>query len=355
MGSGDHAFTTEGFGGRNRVWFGGRSITGPSLRGIVLSFGTIALTAILAIVITFPWLLQNHKAFGIPVFVIFLLALLTSLQSGFLTGTTDPGIIPRSLTPPFDMLRTPGSPRERHIVLRGRTITVKYCETCQIWRPPHASHCSTCDNCVERFDHHCPYISGCVGRRNYRSFLTFISSTALLSATSIAAAILHLVFKVREFRRPEDVDLGEAFRTALGDQATAANFVVILVALFGSLFTTGLTGFHAYLMWNNVTTAESFKKANRNSACDEDDYRGLRAIIYLCTVPRPESRITADYNGPRYPDEEEIYSLIRKQIEEERQRNGSASGAAKHLGATSTRVPSALSRVIPLPTDVHQV
>lgn len=62
----------------------------------------------------------------------------------------------------------------------------RYCETCQIYRPPRASHCSSCNNCVEVFDHHCPFVNNCVGKRNYRFFVAFL-------ATMMIALILMIV------------------------------------------------------------------------------------------------------------------------------------------------------------------
>ena len=108
---------------------------------------------------TFYWLIQDF---------IFL----------FMTSGRDPGIIPRNSRPPeadeFDMNtpslewvnnRTPNVkiPRIKDVKVNGLTVKVKFCDTCLLYRPPRASHCSICNNCVQKFDHHCPWVGQCIG------------------------------------------------------------------------------------------------------------------------------------------------------------------------------------------------
>ena len=95
-----------------------------------------------------------------------------------LTSAQDPGIVPRNLHPPEEEFRydtstsveiggrqTPSLqfPRTKEVVVNGMPVRVKYCDTCMLYRPPRCSHCSICNNCVERFDHHCPWVGQCIG------------------------------------------------------------------------------------------------------------------------------------------------------------------------------------------------
>lgn len=92
----------------------------------------------------------------------------------FTAAARDPGIVPRaSHSPEEDTLSltdTPGRlhfPRVKEVIVNGMPVKVKYCETCMVYRPPRCSHCSICNNCVERFDHHCPWVGQCIGKVSY--------------------------------------------------------------------------------------------------------------------------------------------------------------------------------------------
>lgn len=118
-----------------------------------------------------------------------------------ITSARDPGIIPRSLHPPEpeddgyvssissdwpgSQNGPPGVPPTKDTMVNGVIVKIKYCQTCMLYRPPRCSHCSICNNCVERFDHHCPWVGQCIGKvcfislnphfsLNLRSFFIFL-------------------------------------------------------------------------------------------------------------------------------------------------------------------------------------
>ena len=67
---------------------------------------------------------------------------------------------------------------------------VLLCADCEVVRTDRSRHCSICNRCVERFDHHCPWVNNCVGINNHGVFMSFlVSMLTLLILTTISMII----------------------------------------------------------------------------------------------------------------------------------------------------------------------
>jgi palmitoyltransferase ZDHHC13/17 len=79
--------------------------------------------------------------------------------------------------------------------------TGSLCPECAVLRTPRSRHCVLCQRCVDRFDHHCPWVNNCIGRRNYKQFYLFLVSQVLFLIFTLVASCCY--FHLELFRSDE--------------------------------------------------------------------------------------------------------------------------------------------------------
>lgn len=254
--------TYQTWKGSNIFFLGGRVIFGPDVRSVFLSiFLLVAPVAVFCVFVARKLLDEFAHHLGILVMVIAIVFTSYVVILLLLTSGRDPGIIPRNTHPPepeiMDQSLEIGSsqtpqlrlPRIKEVMVNGMTVKVKYCDTCMLYRPPRCSHCSICDNCVERFDHHCPWVGQCIGRRNYRFFFMFVSSATLLCIYVFGFCWVYVV----KIKNSEESSIWGALIK------TPASIVLIIYTFICVWFVGGLTVFHLYLISTNQSTYENFR------------------------------------------------------------------------------------------------
>ncbi|KAM7276953.1 hypothetical protein ACFE04_018819 [Oxalis oulophora] len=277
---GDSSKTTRAYQfwpGNNVFFFHGRLVCGPDPRGLVLTIVSIFLSSW---IFTFyvSDVLPNHSIFILTIFVILTITVLVNL---FLVSATDPGIIPRNNEESAEEIgNTNNGSRRKKININGVEVRLKYCRICKIYRPPRSCHCAVCNNCVEKFDHHCPWIGQCIALRNYRFYLPFITS-------ALVFFVYILIFSCWRIHQRIVKD-GSGFLGMLGkcpETVALASFSFI-----ASWFLGGLTTYHTYLVAVNQTAFENFRERYVNSLNPHD--KGLMSNIEeVFCAPMPIRRV----------------------------------------------------------------
>ncbi|KAL8147413.1 putative protein S-acyltransferase 1 [Apium graveolens] len=238
--------------GYNRFACGGRLVFGPDGLSVALSAIMIAVPSIVFCLKMFQNLPKTSTIYGHSVLIVGIVLFVLVFVLLFIICGSDPGIVPRcSWSPDSETSSTLSMssrkiPRSREEIVNGQTIRVKFCDTCKIYRPPRASHCSVCNNCVLKFDHHCPWVGQCIGIRNYRVFILFVtSSTVLCIYVFTFTLLIHVADQEGSFWRSLSTDV--------------LSIIIIAYCFMIIWFIGGLTVFHFYLICTNQTTNENFR------------------------------------------------------------------------------------------------
>jgi palmitoyltransferase ZDHHC9/14/18 len=181
-------------------------------------------------------------------------------------------------------------------------VPVKYCKTCDIWRPPRCYHCRVCDNCVETLDHHCVWLNNCVGRRNYRYFFGFVSTGTFLGLMLSFASLGHVV----SYSNQHDV----SFRSAIN--SCRVPFAMFIYGLLAMPYPAALSVYHLGLVSKGETTREylasrRFPKAERHRPFTQGSF--IKNWISVLVRPKPPT-----------------YLHFKKEFEEGDQRFGARRG-----------------------------
>ncbi|GAA0138442.1 protein modifying enzyme [Lithospermum erythrorhizon] len=266
-GVGDAADDAEDGGGELRIYqtwkgsniflFHGRLIFGPDGRTLLLTISLIVVPVAVFCIFVARKLIDDFSGhWGITIMIVVIFFTICDIVALLLTSARDPGIVPRNAHPPeteveLSPLGTPPSrlPRSKNVNANGVIVKVKYCDTCMLYRAPRCSHCSICNNCVDKFDHHCPWIGQCIGLRNYRFYFMFVSTSTMLCLFIHGFCWVY----VKKIMNSEKTTIWKALID------TPASIVLIIYTFLLVWFVGGLTIFHLYLISTNQSTYENFR------------------------------------------------------------------------------------------------
>jgi len=128
---------------------------------------------------------------------------------------------------------------------------LRFCRTCNRYKPDRAHHCRICDRCILRMDHHCPWIANCVGFNNYKFFLLFLFYGSVCCAFVLGVMARRFIKCFRPV-----IDIHYFFK---------ADLWIILAYLLATFLFFALFiffCFHLSLVFNCLSTIELREKRN---------------------------------------------------------------------------------------------
>ena len=184
-----------------------------------------------------------------PLLIIFGILAVMQLFSFMLAAVIDPGYVKKD--PNIDFQE-----------LLNKTDPFNLCPEWEIIRTPRSRHCNICNRCVERFDHHCPYLNNWVGYRNHKFFLMFISLLVINISYIFGLTIYAIVLGFDKDRYIIDIPI------YIKPLFYVACSIIIAISCFFLPFTSILSIVHSLNFCKNRTTNERF--SNRHNDGDNN-------------------------------------------------------------------------------------
>ncbi|KAK3327341.1 Palmitoyltransferase PFA3 [Cercophora scortea] len=184
------------------------------------------------------WLGRSAALFGITLYILLNWCYTTAVFTPPGSTTNDNG---------YSTLPTHAPPTASSFTVKSNG-EFRFCKKCQARKPDRAHHCSTCRRCVLKMDHHCPWLATCIGLRNHKAFLLFLSYTTLFCLFCFAATGSWVWIEIMS-------------NTTYVETMMPVNYIMLCVisGIIG-LVVGAFTGWHIYLASRGQTTIECLEK-----------------------------------------------------------------------------------------------
>ena len=231
----------------------------------------------------------------------------------FKSGLVDSGILLRGNLTDIQMENKNCRSKPTRLRQLGYIREYKICDTCYIVRPLRSTHCGICDNCIYRFDHHCPWIGTCVGKRNYPYFFIFLILLNLFQVYTAAVCIAHIVIKILDIKNNIISDTKKKKDSILVGSVIMSLYLITYV-LLTMIFTTGLLFYHIRIVKNDMTTKEELKKFFKNPFGNPYQ-RSTKSDFNSIIFPKISKKSLIDIlniNKEMYEKQKEYFKELRK-------------------------------------------
>lgn len=131
------------------------------------------------------------------------------------------------------------------------------CGICQIKVSYNTKHCKPCNKCVNGFDHHCDFLSTCIGKRNYISFLSSLVLTLIILCLLFAISSTIFIFRFTQpdiLQQRSTVVFHNNGSVHALNACAALNFVIAIISFLIGSYTLYLIFFHARLIYYGLPT-----------------------------------------------------------------------------------------------------